>query len=154
MKVSEVLLKVLLEVLLKVLLEVRAAPDADCGSPPGSEVVLGAPGWEILLIVLKINYQTSAGLVRWKNIIRTARAECFGEKIRQISMVITINKDQCFKWNTLTLTQYHPISSTTFSKHGSILGFKSNKRKVSKMLLIKEKDCCTKFLTICPSVLT
>ena len=34
----------------------RPAPDLHCGESPGSEVVLGAPGWEILLIVLKINY--------------------------------------------------------------------------------------------------
>ena len=34
----------------------RPAPDLHCGESAGSEVVLGAPGWEILLIVLKINY--------------------------------------------------------------------------------------------------
>ena len=37
-------------VLLEVM-EVRAAPDLHCGESPGSEVVLGAPGLEILLIV-------------------------------------------------------------------------------------------------------
>ena len=45
----------ILEVL-EVVLEVRPAPDLHCGESPGSEVVLVAPGWEILLIVLKINY--------------------------------------------------------------------------------------------------
>ena len=45
----------MLEVL-EVVLEVRPAPDLHCGESPGSEVVLVAPGWEILLIVLKINY--------------------------------------------------------------------------------------------------
>ena len=45
-----VLLEVLEVVLLEVL-EVRGAPDLHCGESPGSEVVQGAPGWEILLIV-------------------------------------------------------------------------------------------------------
>ena len=48
----EVLLLMLLEVLVLLeVLEVRGAPDLHCGESPGSEVVQGAPGWEILLIV-------------------------------------------------------------------------------------------------------
>ena len=69
-------------------------------------------------------------------------------------MVITINKDHCFKWNILTL---YSISSYNIEyllnnfQQAKLYPwlFESNKHKVSKILLIKrKKDCCTKFLML------